>query len=72
MLSPHQEKEAERMKFSEVDHKKCTTDNVEQGRDVFMEAKVAYYLPDEENQSENITTEEFHGKFGVFIRKELR
>ena len=57
VLSPHPETEAEGMKFSEEDHKKCTTDNVEQGRDVFIEAEVAYHLPDKENRSEKITSE---------------
>ena len=60
VLSPHPDTEADGMKFSEEDHKKCTTDNVEQGRDVFMEAEVASYLPDEETKSEEVTSEEFH------------
>ena len=38
---------------------------------MFMEAEVAYYLPDKENRSEKITSEEFYGKFGMFHGKEL-
>ena len=65
------ETEAEGMKFSKEVYKQCTTDYVEQCRDVFMEAKGAYHLPDEENRSEKITPEEFHGRFGEFTGKDF-
>ena len=61
------------LKSSEEDHKECTINNVEQYRDVFKEAEVAncYYLPGEENRSEKIMSEEFHGRFGEIHGKEL-
>ena len=71
VLSPHPQTEAEGRKFSEEYHKVCTTDNVEQYRDVFMEAEVANYIPDEETKSEEVTSEEIHGEFNEFTVKEL-
>ena len=76
--------EAEGEKLSEEVHKQCkdeatnycTREDMEQCRDVFMEAKVASYLPDEETNSEGIpseeiTSEEFHGESNKFTEKEL-
>ena len=58
VLSPHPDTEADGMKFSEEDNEQCTTDYVEQCKD-------------EETKSEEVTSEEFHGRFGKFTGKKL-
>ena len=58
VLSPHPDTEADGMKFSVEDNEQCTTDYVEKCKD-------------EETKSEEVTSEEFHGRFGKFTGKKL-